>query len=78
MSLKNRHMLSVEYLLLFLVWNRMAPRTLLIAAKCAGSWYTGPFPVYHTPLLLDPVPILQRPGRGLRGGMGTQAESSYS
>lgn len=47
MSLENRGMLGVEYLLPFLLWKlrgRVAPKILLIAEKCAGSQDIGPLP----------------------------------
>lgn len=73
-------MLGMEYLLPFLLWKltgRVAPKTLLIAEKCAGSQDMGPLPAHHTSLLSDTGPVLQRSGRGCGGGMRTQAESSF-
>lgn len=75
LSLENKDILSVEYLLpspLCKSRGRVAPRTLLIAEECAGSQTRGP----SLPTL-DPASIFQRSGRGHEGGMGTQAESSF-
>lgn len=66
LSLENKDILSVEYLLPSPVWKsrgRVAPRTLLIAEGYVRSQTRGP----SLPTL-DPASIFQRSGRGHEGG----------